>query len=282
LPVIFTGKNCKNGLIISSNPLWFATMIDSTEKNKKIYFVSDAHLGLPPREKSLHREKLLVQWLEEKKGDATAFFLLGDIFDYWYEYRKVVPRGFVRILAKIAEITDEGIPVYFFTGNHDIWVFDYLPEETGVEVFRAPLECRFNGLNFYLAHGDGLGPGESGFKILKKIFTSKFMQWLYTFIHPNVATGFAHRWSRHSRFSQGNYVSWLGEDREHLIQHSKSVLSKKHFDFFIYGHRHVAKDHQLAENSRVIYLGDWFINFTYAEFDGKDVYLKKYEKKEDA
>ena len=247
------------------------------EKNKKIYFVSDAHLGLPPQEKSLVREKLLVKWLEEKRKDAAAFYLLGDIFDYWFEYKKVVPRGFVRLLGKLADIGDAGIPVYFFTGNHDVWIFDYLPGETGVEVFRKPVSHSYQGKRFYLAHGDGLGPGGKGFKVLKKIFTSKFLQWMYARIHPNTATGFAHRWSRRSRFSKGNYVPWLGEEKEHLVLHSKKIEQKEHFDFYIYGHRHVPKEHMLNENSKVIYLGDWFVNFSYGEFDGKDVRLRFYE-----
>ncbi len=250
------------------------------EKNKKIYFVSDAHLGLPPREKSREREKLLVQWLDKISKDAHAVFLVGDIFDYWFEYKKVVPKGFVRFLGKIAEFTDKGIPVYFFTGNHDVWVFDYLPKETGIKVFREPLKITINEKKFYIAHGDGLGPGQHSYKILKSIFTSKVMQWLFARIHPNTATGFAHRWSKHSRFSKGNYVDFMGEEKEYLIRHSKEINSKEHYDFFIYGHRHVPVEWELEHNSKVIYLGDWFINFTYAVFDGKDVMLKKYNEEQ--
>ncbi len=246
------------------------------KKGKKIYFVSDAHLGLPPREKSLRREKLLVRWLEEIRDDAQAIYLMGDIFDYWFEYKKVVPRGFVRFLGKIASLTDSGIPVYFFTGNHDVWIFDYLPEETGVTVYRQPQSISVNGKKFYLAHGDGLGSDEWTYRILKRIFTSSFMQWMYARIHPNSATGFAHRWSEHSRFSKGNFVDFLGEENEHLIRHSKRILEKEYFDYFIYGHRHVPVDWRLGRESRVIYLGDWFINFTYAVFDGHDVTLRSY------
>lgn len=251
--------------------------------DKKIYFVSDAHLGLPPREKSLHREKLLVNWLDKIKEDAFEVYLLGDIFDYWFEYKKVVPRGFTRILGKIAEITDSGIPVYFFTGNHDIWIFDYLPEEIGITVYHKPQKRVYNGKSFYLAHGDGLGPGEKSYKILKRIFRNKVLQWLYARIHPNSSTGFAHRWSKHSRFSKGSYVEWLGPDKEHLILHSKEILKKEPFDFFIFGHRHVPKEYPFS-GTKVIYLGDWFINFTYAVFDGSDVTLKYYhtEKKNSA
>ena len=201
-------------------------------KNKKIYFISDAHLGLPPRDKSLLREKILIKWLDEISKDAFEIYLLGDIFDYWFEYKKVVPRGFVRFLGKIAEIRDSGIPVYFFTGNHDAWIFDYLPEELGVEIFHKPLSRIFNGKKFYMAHGDGLGPGEHSYKLLKKIFTSTLLQWLFARLHPNTATGIAHRWSKSSRFSKGNYVGWLGEDKEHLVIHSKKLLETENYDYF--------------------------------------------------
>lgn len=248
------------------------------EEGKKIYFVSDAHLGLPPERKSKEREKLLVKWLQEKRKDAGAFYLMGDIFDYWFEYKKVVPRGFVRLLGKLAELTDAGIPIFFFTGNHDVWVFDYLPRETGIVIHKKPDIHTYNNQRFYLAHGDGLGPGGKRFKFLKKIFKSKTLQWLYARIHPNTATGFAHRWSKKSRFSKGNYVPWLGEEKEHLVIHSKSIESKEHNDFYVYGHRHVPKEHMLNNKSKLVYLGDWFVNFSYAEYDGKDLKLKFYRK----
>jgi UDP-2,3-diacylglucosamine hydrolase len=246
-------------------------------KGKKIYFVSDAHLGLPPRDESLEREKLLVKWLDEVKKDATDIFLMGDIFDYWYEYKKVVPRGFVRFLGKLAEVSDSGINIHFFTGNHDVWVFDYLPEEIGLKVYRNPREVEINSTKYYLAHGDGLGSGERGFKLLKAMFTSKTLQWLFSRIHPNTSVGFAHRWSKHSRFSTGNYASWLGEEKEHLVMHSKEILKTQHFDYFVYGHRHVAKEHKM-NNSTVIYLGDWFVNFTYGVFDGESFKIEYFKK----
>lgn len=251
-------------------------MIQKLNLGKKLYFVSDAHLGLPPAEKSMFREKLLVKWLDEKKTDAAAFFLMGDIFDYWFEYRKVIPRGFSRFLGKLAEICDSGIPVYFFTGNHDVWLFDYLPQEIGLEVFRKPLSIKINNTRFYLAHGDGLGPGQFSYRFLKFIFTNKILQWMYARIHPNSATGFAHRWSKKSRFSKGNYVPWMGEDREHLIIHSREIEEQEHHDYYIYGHRHVVREFDITSESCVIYLGDWFVNFTYAEFDGEKTSLFKY------
>lgn len=244
--------------------------------NKKIYFVSDAHLGHPPAESSLKREKLLVRWLDEIKADAHSLYLLGDIFDYWFEYRKVVPRGFVRLLGKLSEITDSGIPVHFFTGNHDVWIFDYLPNETGIIIHRQELKIRLNNKKFFIAHGDGLGPGENGYKFLKSIFTSKILQWLYARIHPNAATGFAHCWSRHSRLSKETSEKFLGEDKEHLILFAKEKLEEEFYDYMIFGHRHLPFDHVINQHSHVICLGDWFVNFTYAVFDGDLIRLVEY------
>lgn len=245
-------------------------------ENRKVYFLSDAHLGLPPGEKSLEREKLLSRWLEEVKSDAHCIFLLGDIFDYWFEYKKVVPRGFTRVLGKIAEITDSGIPVYFFTGNHDVWIFDYLPSETGIKVYRKEVRISINGKRFLIGHGDGVGEAEKGYRLLKWIFTNKTLQWLYARIHPNTATSFAHTWSKHSRLSKDAFLPFLGEDKEFQILYSKEVLRYEHFHYFVFGHRHLPLDFRLADNSRMICLGDWFINFTYAVFDGTEMELKSY------
>jgi UDP-2,3-diacylglucosamine hydrolase len=246
------------------------------EKPFKIYFASDAHLGMHPVNKSVDREKKIVKWLEEIRSDATEIYLLGDMFDYWFEYRKVVPRGFTRFLGKIAEITDQGIPIYYFTGNHDVWVFDYLPKETGVTVHREPIIRVINDKRFYIAHGDGLGPAERSYRFLKNIFTSKVLQWLYARIHPNSATTFAHYWSRKSRYAKGISVPFKGEDKEELLIYAREILRKDHFDFFIFGHRHIPLDFNLTENSKVILLGDWIVSNTYAVFDGENVSLKKY------
>ena len=243
----------------------------------KIYFASDAHLGMHPADKSIEREKLLVKWLEEVRKDATEIYLLGDMLDYWFEYRKVVPRGFTRFLGKIAEITDQGIPVHYFTGNHDVWVFDYLPEETGVIVHTEPVVCEMNGKRFYIAHGDGLGLTEKGFRILKSIFISKTMQWLYARIHPNCATSFAHFWSKKSRYAKGISVEYKGEDKEELLIYAREILKKEHYDFFIFGHRHIPLEYNLSGKSKLFILGDWIVNNTYAVFDGENVFLKRYQ-----
>lgn len=243
---------------------------------KKIFFASDVHLGYPNHRESLVREKLFVKWLEEIRYDASEIYLLGDIFDYWYEYKKVVPRGFTRVLGKIAEITDQGVPVRFFTGNHDIWIFDYLPLETGVSVHHEPVQKVYEGLKFFIAHGDGLGPCDNSYKLLKKIYTSRTLQWMFSRLHPNFTIWLAHKWSLRSRFAKGILNEFEGEDKECLILYAREILTREHFDFFIFGHRHIALDYPLSDNSRFIFLGDWLTNFTYAVFDGQKIELKKY------
>ena len=244
--------------------------------NTRIYFASDVHLGMHPKDKSSEREKLFIRWLDEIMTDASEVYLVGDIFDYWFEYRKVVPRGFTRTLGKISELSDKGIPVHLFTGNHDVWVFDYLPSETGVILHREPYATTIGGKRFFIAHGDGLGPGEAHYKMLKRIFTSKTLQWLYARLHPNFTIAFAQRWSKNSRYAKGISVDYLGEDKEVLIQYAKKKLTEEYFDYFIFGHRHLPLDFNLDNGSRLIFLGDWIINFTYAVFDGENLELKKY------
>jgi UDP-2,3-diacylglucosamine hydrolase len=247
------------------------------EKTLKIYFASDVHLGLYPYEKSKEREKYFVQWLDEIRKDATELYLLGDIFDYWYEYKKVVPRGYTRTLGKLAEISDSGIPIHFFTGNHDVWVFDYLVEELGVILHHDPISVVLEGKKFFLAHGDGLGPGDFGFKLLKWAFRNKVLQWLYSHIHPNYTMRFAHWWSRKSRYSKGIAEAFQGEDKELQILFAKEKLKEEHFDYFIFGHRHVPMNVELSESSRMINLGEWIFSYTYAVFDGTDLKLNQFD-----
>ena len=244
--------------------------------NHKIYFASDLHLGLPDFQESLKREKHFVNWLDTIKDDASEIFLVGDIFDFWYEYKNVVPRGFTRILGKISEITDSGIPIHYFTGNHDIWVSDYLPTETGVILHRQELIIERNNKSIFIAHGDGLGPGDHKFKLLKKIFTNKFLQWCFSRLHPNFALWFGHKWSLSRRYSHGKVPGYFGDDKEWMVLYSKEKLKKQHLDFFVYGHRHLPLEIQLNEKSKFINLGDWINNFTYAIFDGKELKLEKF------
>ena len=248
----------------------------NTKKN--IYFLSDAHLGLPDHKSSLPREKKLVRWLDEIKDDAKEIYLLGDIFDFWYEYKRVVPRGFTRFLGKICEITDSGTPVHFFTGNHDLWVFNYLPQETGMIIHHEPLETEFNGVSFYLAHGDGLGKYDKGFRLMKKVFTNKIAQLLFSRLHPNFSMALGLKWSINNRYAETREdLEFKGEEKEWLILHAKDTLEIRHFDYFIFGHRHYPLELDLGNNSRFINLGDWISHFTYAVFDGEKTVLKEYK-----
>jgi UDP-2,3-diacylglucosamine hydrolase len=248
--------------------------------NKKIYFASDFHLGVPDFETSLKREKLIVQWLEEIRRDAEEIFLMGDVFDFWFEHKHSVPKGFVRLLGKIAEITDSGIPVHMFTGNHDMWMFDYLPKELGVKIYREPITRSFNGKKFFLGHGDGLGPGDHGYKFIKKVFANKISQWMFARIHPNLGFGMAHFWSQKSRVSNGpKDEQFHGEENEWLAIFAKEILKKEHFDYFIFGHRHLPLDLALPNNSRYINLGEWVNYNSYAVFDGEKLELKTYSKR---
>jgi len=246
---------------------------------KKIYFISDFHLGAPDYATSLVREKRVVQFLDEIKNDAAVIFILGDLFDFWYEYKRVVPKGFVRILGKLAELTDSGIIIHFFVGNHDMWMNGYFEKELNIDVYHEPKEYEFNGKKFLIGHGDGLGPGDHRYKFMKKIFRNKFSQSLFGMLHPSFGIGLADYFSRKSRMSTGKKdEQFLGEEKEWLIVFCKEMLSKKHFDYFIFGHRHLPIEYKLNENSEYINLGDWIKYNSYAVFDNGSVTLKYYGK----
>lgn len=244
-------------------------------QNRNTYFVSDIHLGYPNHAESLIREKKLVCWLNSIKDKTSELFLLGDVFDFWWEWKHVIPKGYSRFFGKICEFTDAGIPVHFFTGNHDIWAFDYLPKELGVKLHRKPLVCEIKGKKFYIAHGDGLGPYDKPYKILKWFFTNKFLQWCFSRLHPNFAIGLANAWSHKSRASHPA-PKFIGEDKEWLVLYAKDLLKNKHFDYFVFGHRHLALNIKLNEKSGFVNLGDWINQFTYAEFNGKEMKLKSF------
>jgi UDP-2,3-diacylglucosamine hydrolase len=242
---------------------------------KNIYFASDFHLGVPDYEKSLVREKKIVEWLDLIKKDADELYLLGDVFDFWFEYKTVVPRGFVRLLGKLAELSDSGVKIHYFTGNHDMWTFDYLAKELNVKIYRVPIEAEYGNKKFYIGHGDGLGPGDHGYKFIKKVFSSKFCQWLFALLHPNLGIGIAEYFSRKSRIATGTTdEKFLGEEKEWLVIHSKELLEKKHYDFLIFGHRHLPLDIKINGTSRYVNIGDWIRYFSYGVFDGKDFHLK--------
>jgi UDP-2,3-diacylglucosamine hydrolase len=240
----------------------------------KIYFISDIHLGLYPPEKSAVRERLLVNWLDSIKNETAELYLLGDIFDFWHEYRYVVPRGFTRFLGKLAEMSDMGIKLHFFTGNHDIWVYDYLPAEIGLVLYRQHITRELNGKRFFIGHGDGIGPGDHAYKLMKKGFTNKVLQWLFARIHPNASMAFGKHWSKNSRYAKGIIADpYQGDDKEIQVIFARETIRKQHFDYFIFGHRHIAFDVQIATNSRIINLGDWINNYTYAVWDGQEISL---------
>lgn len=242
----------------------------------KIYFVSDVHLGAPALKDNHEREKKFVKWLSSVSADAQMIFLMGDIFDYWFEYRKVVPRGFTRVLGKIAEITDNGIPVHFFTGNHDIWVFDYLPAETGVMVHYDPLIIELMGKKFFLAHGDGLDRNDKGYLFLKKIFKSRPLQWLYARLHPNFAVALAQKWSKTSRLSKKLHGPEFDVEKEGMFHFASSLVEKEHFDYIVLGHRHRLVNVPVKDKARFILLGDWIKTFSYGVFDGNTFELKTF------
>lgn len=245
---------------------------------KKIYFLSDFHLGAPDHESSLVREKRVIHFLDGIKNTAAVIFILGDLFDFWYEYKRVVPKGFVRILGKLAELTDSGIIIHFFVGNHDMWMNGYFEKELNIDVYHDPKEFEFNGKKFLIGHGDGLGPGDHKYKFMKKVFRNKISQKLFGMLHPSSGIGMADYFSRKSRAATGNEEEqFLGEEKEWLIIYCKEMLKKKHFDFFIFGHRHLPIEYKLNEESVYINLGDWIKYNSYAVFDNGNVSLKYYE-----
>jgi UDP-2,3-diacylglucosamine hydrolase len=249
------------------------------QSSKKIYFLSDFHLGAPSPAVSLAREKKIIRFLDEIKDSAEEIFIVGDLFDFWYEYKKVVPKGYVRILGKLAELTDRGIPVHFFVGNHDMWMTDYFEKELNIPVYYEPLPFEFNGKKFLVGHGDGLGPGDHGYKFIKKVFRNKGCRWLFGILPPYIGMGIADYFSRKSRAQTGTKDEvFLGEDKEWLIMYCKKQLESQHYDYFIFGHRHLPLDIKLKDNSRYINLGDWIKYDSYAVFDGNELSLKYYGK----
>lgn len=244
---------------------------------KKIYFSSDNHLGAPSRKASADREKKFVQWLDTIKEDAAAIFLLGDLFDFWVEYKHVVPKGYTRTLGKLAHLTDQGIPVYFFVGNHDLWMNGYFEEELNIDVFYEPKKFTLNDKLFLIGHGDGLGPGDKGFKRMKKVFTNPVAQWFFRLLHPDLGMKLGHYFSVKNKLISGKEdLNYRGPDQEWLVQYAKKKLKESHYDYFIFGHRHLPLEINLDDRATYINLGDWIQHFTYGEFDGERVQLKSY------
>jgi UDP-2,3-diacylglucosamine hydrolase len=244
----------------------------------KLYFASDFHLGVPDYRASRDREDKVVRWLDSIKADAAELFLMGDIFDFWFEYTTVVPKGYTRLFGKLAELTDAGIKLYMFKGNHDMWMFSYFQQEFNATVITNELEIERSGKKFYLHHGDGLGPGDTSYKILKKFFRSDICQWLFERIHPNLGVGVANFWSQRSKVTQGQNKVRKVLEQEWLVMYSRQLLQTRFFDYLIFGHRHLPLTVQLNDKSRYINLGDWLTNFSYAVFDGDELKLEYFEK----
>lgn len=251
---------------------------DMDTEKKRIYFASDFHLGTDARLSSAARERQIVRWLNQIAPDAEAIYLVGDVFDFWFEYRTVVPKGYTRLLGKLAELRDQGIPIYFFTGNHDMWVFRYFEEELGIPTYRKPIVRELHGKTFFIGHGDGLGPGDYGYKFIKKVFANPICQWFFARLHPNFAIGMANFWSGRSRAANPEARHFLGEDNEWLLQYANRKLDTVSADFFIFGHRHLPIDCLLKNNkSRYLNLGEWMHYNSYAVFDGETLQLEFFE-----
>lgn len=246
---------------------------------KNVYFISDAHLGSRAVKSKRTQERRLVNFLDSIKHKADAIYLLGDMFDFWHEFKTVVPKGYTRFLGKISEITDMGVEVHFFIGNHDIWCHDYLTEECGMVVHKHPLTTEIYGKEFYLSHGDGLGDPSKTFKFIRSAFHSPFLQRIFASIHPRWSMTWGLNWAKHSRLKreEGKEPDYLGEDKEYLIVYSKDYL-KSHPDinYFIYGHRHIILDLMIAKTSRVLIIGDWITYFSYVVFDGENLFLEQF------
>src|SRR5690606_27277104 len=246
----------------------------------KIYFASDFHLGTFPREESRRREQRIVAWLDAIQHDASELYLLGDIFDFWYEYATVVPKGYIRLLGKLATLADAGTKITLFKGNHDMWMFGYLRDELGATIVSNELIIERGGKSCYLHHGDGLGPGDHRYKILKKIFRSRLCQWLFARLHPNLGIGIAQRWSASSRLANGRREQLLDTEREWLVTYAREILETDYYDYFVFGHRHLPLDIDLGRGSRYINLGEW-VNFdSYAVFDGNELHLRYWKPEE--
>ncbi len=250
-------------------------------KPVKVFFASDQHFGAPTREKSLKRENIFLQWLTEIEPEVTHLFLLGDLFDFWFEYKTVVPKGFVRILGKLAALKDKGVAIYFFTGNHDLWMKDYLTTELGIPVYHKPHQFTLSGKTFWIGHGDGLGPGDKSYKLMKKLFRNPVAQWFFRWLHPDLGMRLGQYLSVENRLISGDEdVKFLGEDKEMLIRYCKYKEQQAHHDFYVFGHRHLPMEIALDNDAVYINTGDWISYYSYAVFDGDTMALKNFKPSE--
>lgn len=246
-------------------------------QRSNIYFASDFHLGVPDYVTSREREDRIIRWLDSIKRDAAEIYLVGDVFDFWFEYASVIPKGFIRFQGKLAELSDSGIKITLFKGNHDMWMFDYFKKELGISIISNELIIERSGKKFFIHHGDGLGAGDWMYKLLKKFFRSRFCQWLFARVHPNFGVGIANSWSMRSRKAGGAKKEFIDDEQEWLVGFCKEELKKHHYDYMVFGHRHLPLDISLTPNSRYINLGEWIYYNSYAVFDGTKMELKYFE-----
>jgi len=254
-------------------------MIDiKLNPSKRIYFCSDNHLGSPNRNLSLEREKIFITWLDQIKTDAQAIFFLGDLFDFWFEYKKVVPKGFTRLFGKLAELSDSGIDLFFFVGNHDCWIGNYFEDELGINVFHKKVDLNIDNYNILIGHGDGLGPGDNKYKFLKLLFRNPILKKLFSFIHPDIGISLGSFLSQKNKILSGSEKVFESEDKEMLFSYCKDVLKTKYYHFFIFGHRHIPLELDLGNNSKYFNTGDWITHFSYLVYDGTSFNLNYFNK----
>ena len=254
-------------------------MIDiKLNPSKRIYFCSDNHLGSPNRNLSLEREKIFITWLDQIKIDAQAIFFLGDLFDFWFEYKKVVPKGFTRLFGKLAELSDSGVDLFFFVGNHDCWIGNYFEDELGINVFHKKVDLNIDKYNILIGHGDGLGPGDNKYKFLKLLFRNPILKKLFSFIHPDIGISLGSFLSQKNKILSGNEKVFESEDKEMLFSYCKDVLKTKYYHFFIFGHRHIPLELDLGNNSKYFNTGDWITHFSYLVYDGNSFNLNYFNK----
>ena len=247
-------------------------------KGKKVYFSSDNHLGAPTMKESRLRELKFVNWLDSIKADAGVIFLMGDLFDFWFEYKTVIPKGFTRTLGKLAELSDSGISIFYFVGNHDLWMNGYFEEELNIPVYHKPQQYNINGTSFFIGHGDGLGPEDKGYKRMKKVFTNPVAKWFFRWLHPDIGVRLAQYFSVKNKMISGDDdAKYLGDDKEWLVQYAHRKLENDHYNHFIFGHRHLPLEIELNDTSKYTNLGDWVNFYTYAVFDGEELSLKEFK-----